>query len=142
VLVANQRCACACTTPQDSATLIFKAQAEVAFREQTAGHNALLLFVHLNLAMLEQQLSNAFKELRVKQAEVGVRAALPASSAPACGAAAHAVMVACACLAPGVGSKSGARSAWCLHQGLAGVDLLHMRHTHCVALLSPPARQA
>jgi hypothetical protein len=56
---------------QDSATLIFKAQAEVAFREQTAGHNALLLFVHLSLAMLEQQLVNAFRELRVKQAEVG-----------------------------------------------------------------------
>jgi hypothetical protein len=56
--------------PQDSATLIFKAQAEVAFREQTAGHNALLLFVHLSLGLMEQQLGNAFKELRVKQAEV------------------------------------------------------------------------
>jgi hypothetical protein len=60
--------------PQDSATLIFKAQAEVAFREQTAGHNALLLFVHLSLGIMELQLGNAFKELRVKEAEVGQRA--------------------------------------------------------------------
>jgi len=50
--------------------LIFKSQVEVAFREQTAGHNALLLFVHLALQMMEEQLLNAFKELRAKQAEV------------------------------------------------------------------------
>ena len=54
----------------DSVVLIFKSQVEVAFREQTAGHNALLLFVHLALAMMEEQLLNAFKELRAKQAEV------------------------------------------------------------------------
>lgn len=54
---------------QDSAILIFKAQVEVAFREQTAGHNALILFVHLVLKMMEQQIMVAFKELRVKQAE-------------------------------------------------------------------------
>ena len=54
----------------DSVVLIFKSQVEVAFREQTAGHNALLLFVHLALQMMEEQLLNAFKELRAKQAEV------------------------------------------------------------------------
>ena len=42
----------------------------MAFREQTAGHNALLLFVHLVLGMMEAQLLNAFKELDVQQAEV------------------------------------------------------------------------
>ena len=42
----------------------------MAFREQTAGHNALLLFVHLALGMMEEKLLNAFKELRAKQAEV------------------------------------------------------------------------
>lgn len=54
----------------DSVVLIFKSQVEVAFREQTAGHNALLLFVHLALQMMEEQLLNAFKELRAKRAEV------------------------------------------------------------------------
>ena len=46
------------------------AQVEVAFREQTAGHNALLLFVHLALGMMEDGLNNAFRELRARQAEV------------------------------------------------------------------------
>ena len=41
----------------------------MAFREQTAGHNALLLFVHLALSMMEERLRNAFKELRAKEAE-------------------------------------------------------------------------
>ena len=54
----------------DCAVLIFKGQVEVAFREQTAGHNALLLFVHLALSMMEERLTNAFKELRAKEAEV------------------------------------------------------------------------
>lgn len=54
----------------DSVVLIFKSQVEVAFREQTAGHNALLLFVHLALQMMEEQLLNSFRELRAKQAEV------------------------------------------------------------------------
>jgi len=54
----------------DCAALIFKGQVEVAFREQTAGHNALLLFVHLALSMMEERLLNAFKELHAKQAEV------------------------------------------------------------------------
>ena len=44
-------------------------QVEVAFREQTAGHNALLLFVHLALSMMEARLRNAFRELRAKRAE-------------------------------------------------------------------------
>lgn len=57
----------------DSVVLIFKSQVEVAFREQTAGHNALLLFVHLALQMMEEQLLNAFKELRAKQAEVSTK---------------------------------------------------------------------
>ncbi|KAK9916230.1 hypothetical protein WJX75_000260 [Coccomyxa subellipsoidea] len=53
----------------DCAVLIFRGQVEVAFREQTAGHNALLLFVHLALSMMEERLTNAFKELRAKEAE-------------------------------------------------------------------------
>ena len=39
-------------------------------REQTAGHNALLLFVHLALTMMEGRLNNAFKDLKAKKAEV------------------------------------------------------------------------
>lgn len=54
----------------DSAILIYKSQIEVAFREQTAGHNALLLFVGLALQLMEEQLFNAFKELDAKEAEV------------------------------------------------------------------------
>lgn len=54
----------------DSAVLIYKSQIEVAFREQTAGHNALLLFVGLALQLMEEQLFNAFKELDAKEAEV------------------------------------------------------------------------
>ena len=59
------------------------AQVEVAFREQTAGHNALLLFVHLALGMMEERLRNAFSDLRARQAEVRPPAALqPCSSYP------------------------------------------------------------
>lgn len=58
----------------DSAVLIYKSQIEVAFREQTAGHNALLLFVGLALQLMEEQLYNAFKELDAKEAEVGLLA--------------------------------------------------------------------
>ncbi|KAK9805979.1 hypothetical protein WJX73_010583 [Symbiochloris irregularis] len=53
----------------DSIVLIYKSQVEVAFREQTAGHNALLLFVHLTLSMMEQQVLNEYKDLEVRQAE-------------------------------------------------------------------------
>ena len=49
---------------------LFLRQVEVAFREQTAGHNALLLFVHLALRLMEERLRNAFKELQAKQSEV------------------------------------------------------------------------
>ena len=49
---------------------LFLGQVEVAFREQTAGHNALLLFVHLALRLMEERLRNAFKELQAKQSEV------------------------------------------------------------------------
>ncbi len=56
----------------DSVVLIFKSQVEVAFREQTAGHNALLLFVHLVLQMMEEQLQNSSRELAAKQAEVTI----------------------------------------------------------------------
>lgn len=56
----------------DSAVLIYRSQIEVAFREQTAGHNALLLFVGLALQLMEEQLFNAFKELDAKQAEVNL----------------------------------------------------------------------
>ncbi|KXZ47627.1 hypothetical protein GPECTOR_34g786 [Gonium pectorale] len=54
---------------QDSALLIFKAQVEVAFRDQTACRNALLLFTVLCHGLLEQQLANAYKELGAKRAE-------------------------------------------------------------------------
>ena len=37
---------------RESAALIFKTQIEVAFREQTAGHNALVLFAYLALGMM------------------------------------------------------------------------------------------
>ena len=60
-------------------------QVEVAFREQTAGHNALLLFVHLVLGMMEDQLLNAFKELDVQQAEVcSPSCCCPLAQAPRC----------------------------------------------------------
>ena len=61
----------------DSAVLIYKSQIEVAFREQTAGHNALLLFVGLALQLMEEQLYNAFKELDAKEAEVSSTLQLP-----------------------------------------------------------------
>lgn len=54
----------------DSIVLIFKSQVEVAFREQTAGHNALLLFVHLALGMMEERVLNEYKELEARKAEV------------------------------------------------------------------------
>ena len=54
----------------DSVVLIYKSQVEVAFREQTAGHNALLLFVHLALSMMEEQVLNEYKELEARRAEV------------------------------------------------------------------------
>lgn len=59
----------------DSAVLIYRSQIEVAFREQTAGHNALLLFVGLALQLMEEQLFNAFKELDAKEAEVNANLA-------------------------------------------------------------------
>ena len=42
---------------------------------QTAGHNALLLFVHLTLQIMEEQIMAAFRELRAKQAAVSEPAA-------------------------------------------------------------------
>jgi hypothetical protein len=45
-------------------------QVEVAFRDQTACRNALLLFTVLCHGLLEQQLANAYKELGAKRAEV------------------------------------------------------------------------
>lgn len=54
----------------DSIVLIFKSQVEVAFREQTAGHNALLLFVHLALGMMEERVLNEYKELEARKAEM------------------------------------------------------------------------
>ena len=38
---------------------------------QTAGHNALLLFVHLTLQIMEEQIMAAFRELRATLAAVG-----------------------------------------------------------------------
>lgn len=43
---------------------------EVAFREQTAGHNALLLLVSLSHELLEARLRNAFLDVHARQAEV------------------------------------------------------------------------
>ena len=54
----------------------------MACREQTAGHNALLLFVHLALTMMEGRLDNAFKDLTAKKAEVSIT--LAARQAQAC----------------------------------------------------------
>lgn len=54
----------------DSTLLIYKGQVETAFREQTAGHNALLLFVGLTLRMMEEQLMNAYNDITAKQKEV------------------------------------------------------------------------
>lgn len=46
---------------------------EVAFREQTAGHNALLLLVSLSHELLEARLRNAFLDVHARQAEVRPR---------------------------------------------------------------------
>lgn len=54
----------------DAVILIFKAQIEVAFREQTAGHNALLLLVALAHELLEGRLVNAALDVRARAAEV------------------------------------------------------------------------
>lgn len=54
----------------DSVVLIFKSQVEVAYREQRAGQNALLLLVHLVLEMMEQRLLEAYSDLGAKQHEV------------------------------------------------------------------------
>ena len=51
----------------DSTLLIFKGQVEIAFREQTAGHNALLLFVGLTLKIMEEQLLNAYNDITAKE---------------------------------------------------------------------------
>ena len=45
-------------------------QVEVAFREQTAGHNALLLLVALSHELLEARLRNAFLDVHARAAEV------------------------------------------------------------------------
>lgn len=45
-------------------------QVEVAFREQTAGHNALLLLVALAHELLEERLCNAALDVRARAAEV------------------------------------------------------------------------
>ena len=45
-------------------------QVEVAFKEQTAGHNALLLLTHLALRMMKGQLQAAALDVRARQAQV------------------------------------------------------------------------
>lgn len=70
---------------QDSALLIFKAQVEVAFRDQTANRNALLLFSVLCHGLMEQQLANAYKELSAKQAEVRVCVCVAGVGGGGCG---------------------------------------------------------
>lgn len=52
--------------------ICFGVQIELSFREQTAGNNALSLFVYLAFQMMETQLTNAFADLAAKQAEVGL----------------------------------------------------------------------
>ena len=51
----------------DSVLVIFRGQIETAFREQTAGHNALLLFVTLTLQVMEEQLMNAFHDVTARE---------------------------------------------------------------------------
>ncbi len=58
-------------------------QVEVAFRDQTACRNALLLFTVLCHGLLEQQLANAYKELGAKRAEVGADAPFLPTRVPA-----------------------------------------------------------
>jgi hypothetical protein len=48
-------------------------QVEVAFREQTAGHNALLLLVALSHELLEERLRNAYLDVHARAAEVRKR---------------------------------------------------------------------
>lgn len=45
-------------------------QVEVAFKEQTAGHNALLLLTHLALSLMKGQLQAAALDVRARQAQV------------------------------------------------------------------------
>lgn len=62
------------------ANLCAALQVEVAFREQTAGHNALLLLVALSHELLEERLRNAFLDVHARAAEVR---ALPQCVCPA-----------------------------------------------------------
>ena len=55
---------------RECALLIYYGQVEVAYREQVAAHNALLLFVVLVLDMMTAQLTNAHRDLEAKKAEV------------------------------------------------------------------------
>lgn len=57
-------------------------QVEVAFREQTAGHNALLLLVALSHELLEARLRNAFLDVHARAAEVRPPVAKCATSHP------------------------------------------------------------
>jgi hypothetical protein len=52
-------------------------QVEVAFREQTAGHNALLLLVALSHELLEERLRNAFLDVHARAAEVRALSSAP-----------------------------------------------------------------
>jgi hypothetical protein len=58
-------------------------QVEVAFREQTAGHNALLLLVALSHELLEERLRNAFLDVHARAAEVRALSHAFAAQCPA-----------------------------------------------------------
>ena len=49
----------------------------MAFREQTAGHNALLLLVALSHELLEERLRNAFLDVHARAAEVRALSSAP-----------------------------------------------------------------
>lgn len=62
-----------CTSARAILVRVWRLRDDVrSCREQTAGHNALLLFVHLALTMMEGRLDNAFKDLTAKKAEVSI----------------------------------------------------------------------
>ena len=53
------------------------AEVEVAFKEQMAGQNSLLLLTHLALGMMEGQLRAAAADVHARRAQVRVRGAQP-----------------------------------------------------------------
>ncbi|CAG9461100.1 unnamed protein product [Pedinophyceae sp. YPF-701] len=61
---------------QESAVMIFKTQVEVAFREQTAGHNALVLFAYLALHMMLENIECSYRDGMARAAQDALLAEL------------------------------------------------------------------